>query len=266
MNFSKDKKQFLIVYQITNLLNNKIYIGAHCTNNINDNYMGSSKSLKKDIKELGKQNFEKIPLHVFDNQEDMRKKEAELVTKEFCLREDTYNIMKGGIQTFTWIGTVVVKDKDGNKSRVYKEDPRYLSGELVGVKTGINLSEEHKDKILQSHLGIKHTQETKEKMKLSRVGRIYTQETKDKISKSNLGKKRTQETKDKISQASKKQLRFPCTQEQKEKLRQANFGQKRTEEAKEKMRQSQLGKKRSQESIDKQNATRLKNKLIRLGS
>ena len=116
MNFSKDKKQFLIVYQITNLLNNKIYIGAHCTNNINDNYMGSSKSLKKDIKELGKQNFEKIPLHVFDNQEDMRKKEAELVTKEFCLREDTYNIMKGGIQTFTWIGTVVVKDKDGNKT------------------------------------------------------------------------------------------------------------------------------------------------------
>ena len=34
----KEKKY--LVYQITNQINNNIYIGVHSTSNINDNYMG----------------------------------------------------------------------------------------------------------------------------------------------------------------------------------------------------------------------------------
>jgi len=32
-----------IIYQITNKVNNKIYIGLHSTKDINDGYMGSGK-------------------------------------------------------------------------------------------------------------------------------------------------------------------------------------------------------------------------------
>jgi hypothetical protein len=39
--------------------------------------------------------------------------------------------------------TVSVKDKDGNTFRVYKDDPRYLSGELVGVNKGLTLVEDN---------------------------------------------------------------------------------------------------------------------------
>jgi hypothetical protein len=87
---------FYTVYKITNILNNKIYIGKHQTKDPNDNYMGSGKLIKDAIKKYGIENFKKEILFQFDNEVEMNFKEAELVTEEFCLREDTYNICPGG--------------------------------------------------------------------------------------------------------------------------------------------------------------------------
>ena len=58
--------------------------------------MGSGKYLKRAIEKHGLEAFEKQILHVFDTEDDMNAKEAELVTKEYCLREDTYNLCPGG--------------------------------------------------------------------------------------------------------------------------------------------------------------------------
>ncbi|MEO6302546.1 MAG: GIY-YIG nuclease family protein [Bacteroidia bacterium] len=137
MNTNKGKEKKFLIYKITNLLNNFIYIGAHTTYNINDKYFGSSKYLKKDVKLLGKENFSKEILFVFDNKERMMKKEAELVNKEFCHRVDTYNKMVGGISEMIWNDMATVKDKDGNFLKVYLNDPRYLSGELVPNSKGL---------------------------------------------------------------------------------------------------------------------------------
>jgi hypothetical protein len=132
----RENNKFLI-YKITNLLNGKIYVGAHITNNIYDKYMGSSKHLLKDIREYGKQNFLKEILFVFDNKKDMIKKESEIVDKNFCFREDTYNRMIGGLTgSFNYNGMTTVRDADGNVLKVYLDDPRYLSGELTQVTKG----------------------------------------------------------------------------------------------------------------------------------
>jgi hypothetical protein len=58
--------------------------------------MGSGKHLKHAISKYGIENFQKEVLFVFETEHEMNKKEAELVTREFCLREDTYNLCPGG--------------------------------------------------------------------------------------------------------------------------------------------------------------------------
>lgn len=94
---------FFYLYQITNLVNNKIYIGVHSTKDIDDGYMGSGVNIRSAIKKYGIDNFKKDILLTFDNVEDMYAKEKEIVTEEFLLRKDSYNLRIGGTGGFDYI-------------------------------------------------------------------------------------------------------------------------------------------------------------------
>lgn len=84
------------VYRITNVVNRKIYIGVHATENFDDGYMGSGVALRKAMREHGRECFVKEMLFEFDNPEDMIRKEAELVDETFLSRDDVYNLKAGG--------------------------------------------------------------------------------------------------------------------------------------------------------------------------
>ncbi|QHJ74482.1 hypothetical protein VH12019_00155 [Vibrio phage VH1_2019] len=88
---------FHIVYQITNLINNKIYVGKHSTENIYDDYMGSGKLLTRAISKYGKENFIKEILFVSHDETEAYHKESEIVNENFVLRQDTYNLKIGGL-------------------------------------------------------------------------------------------------------------------------------------------------------------------------
>ena len=135
------------LYQIRNKTNGMIYIGVHCSKSIKDRYMGSGTRIKEVIKKEGIENFEKSILEFFENKEDMLQREKEIVNEDFIKREDTYNLIKGG--GFNTTGTTPVKDKYGNIFQVNKNDPRYLSGELVSYNKGTVLVKDINNKIFR---------------------------------------------------------------------------------------------------------------------
>lgn len=87
-------RSIYLIYKITNKLNNRYYIGAHKTNNINDGYMGSGKLLHEAYNKHGIENFKKEILFTFNNEYDMFKKEKELVDYKDRM---SYNLCEGGL-------------------------------------------------------------------------------------------------------------------------------------------------------------------------
>ena len=214
------------IYKTTNLINNKIYIGTHITDNPNDSYLGSGTVLKRAIEKHSKVNFNKEILFIYDNKEDMYNKEKELVDANFVKRKDTYNLKLGG--EGGWNGMVVVKDTNGNILQVLNDDPRYLSGELVFIQKGRHHTNKTKQKISRAqqnkinvrdtngniikvsvtdprylsgelvfiHKGLKRSDETKRKMSKSLKGKNkgrklkpFTEEHLQKMSESRKNKK-----------------------------------------------------------------------------
>lgn len=118
------KYKYYIIYKITCLLNNKIYIGQHRTNNLIDNYLGSGGKLyQDDLEKFGKENFRKEIILYCKNENELNKKEAEIVNEEFISRNDTYNYqVGGGFDQKKWseAGCIAFKEKIKNDNEFKK--------------------------------------------------------------------------------------------------------------------------------------------------
>lgn len=185
-------KEIWILYQTTNLVNGKIYVGVHKLANTwhSKAYLGSGRALKSAIEKYGRDNFTRITLAKFSCAEDVYFAEAEMVTEEFINRPDTYNMCLGG-------------------------------------NGGTNLTEEVRAKLLASRIGSKASPETRAKMSASHkgnkhnLGKKLSEEAKIKISMAHKGKPRSAETKAKISAGHKGKV---VSEETRIKLRTVNTG------------------------------------------
>ncbi|AVZ44979.1 hypothetical protein [Escherichia phage EP75] len=198
-----------LVYQITNLINNKIYVGVH-KGTPDDGYMGSGRVITRAILKYGVENFRKDILKVCKTSEEMYEEEFRIVNQEFIDRDDTYNLTCGGRGSFTHINsdpliranasekalkTLSLKSKD-ELQRIYKS--RGFPGER-NFWFGKNRSGEN-----NSRFGYVMEQETKDKIRNSNKKRVES----GLVDYSNCKGPITKEGKNAISQANSREFKF----------------------------------------------------------
>jgi len=88
--------KYFTIYKITNLINEKFYIGKHITKNLNDNYYGSGKIIRSAIKKYGKENFSKEVICLCNNIEEMNELEKYLISENLKRNTSNYNLGPGG--------------------------------------------------------------------------------------------------------------------------------------------------------------------------
>lgn len=201
------------VYEITNLVNGRKYIGkrsCHCEIS-KDRYMGSGKALMKAINKYGINNFEKKIVFVCNSEDEAYEKEKEYIFINNAVKsKDYYNLCEGGKGT----GSGELHPRFGKK--LSEEHKRLLAeysrGRIVSEETRAKLSEMKSGE--NNHFyGKKHSEESIKKMRKSAIGRTMKNETKEKISKAlkgenspMYGKSKTDEVKEKISASRKGKL------------------------------------------------------------
>ena len=142
---------FYTIYKITNLVNGKIYIGAHQTENLNDGYMGSGNYIKRAIAKHGKESFTHEILFFCDNQEEMYAKEAELVDIQIVKNPNYYNIKEGGRGFTSEVAKIGrIKANEAMLKR-YGEDYVKITTAKAKAQSDIVLKEKYGDNFLHHH-------------------------------------------------------------------------------------------------------------------
>lgn len=91
--------KYHIFYFLILIVDNKykgIYGGIHSTNNINDNYLGSSNIIKELKKKYGNKNFIKFNIKFFQSREQALQYEKKIINKEWIKNQYTLNKIIGG--------------------------------------------------------------------------------------------------------------------------------------------------------------------------
>ncbi|MCD6434824.1 MAG: hypothetical protein J7L15_00305 [Clostridiales bacterium] len=113
------------IYQTTNNINNKYYIGAHRTDDIHDEYLGSGVHLNYSIKKHNKENFSKLIIGQFKSEEIMYWIERMIVDQEMVDDLCTYNKKIGGLGGWDHCNTEEIKEQRNinHKNTISKMTP-----------------------------------------------------------------------------------------------------------------------------------------------
>jgi hypothetical protein len=168
----------------------------HCTNNLNDGYLGSGIFLRNSIRKYGKDNHLLQILEYFPSKELLVNKEKEIVNEQLLKDPLCMNLKIGGI------GGAV----SGERNQWFGK-PAWNRGKKASEETIKKLSESHKGQVswLKGTKGLIHpSEETKEKQRKALLGKP----------KPHKGHPCSEETKQKM-----RKPRGPMSEESKQKMR-----------------------------------------------
>ena len=148
------------IYETTNLVNNKKYIGQHRSKKFDKSYLGSGVVLLKAIEKYGKENFSCKILKECVSEEDLNLSEKQFIL-EFSASnsDDYYNIASGGLghTCEPWNKGKHIEISD--KAREALERGRHLPSSekqkavLASMRKGIDVSEETRKKLSEAQKG-----------------------------------------------------------------------------------------------------------------
>jgi len=85
-----------ILYETTNKVNGKKYIGIHSTNNLNDGYLGSGTAIKRAINKYGESSFNIKILKECSSRKELLLLESTVVNEKIVYDKNYYNMILGG--------------------------------------------------------------------------------------------------------------------------------------------------------------------------
>ncbi|MFZ4411505.1 MAG: GIY-YIG nuclease family protein [Bacteroidales bacterium] len=191
----------MIIYKITNLINQKIYIGqtiqpmqkrwqAHCHKNSRCLHLAGA------IKQYGKESFKIEQIDTADTLDSLNDKEEFWIAFFDCMNPKIgYNLMSGG-KSRRWSDESKLKAHNTRQKVGYSRTGSTMSEAnkqaLKKANTGLKRSEDWIEKFTKRMTGRKASEETKAKMKLAHKGRTHSEETKDKMKELAAGKRPTE--------------------------------------------------------------------------
>ena len=103
------------IYKIPNLINGMYYLGAHSTNDLFDDYMGSGVLIGLAVKHYGKDNFEMVVVKFCNSVNSKWYWERKIITKKIVKDPNCYNLITGGKRRTKNTFQVKAKSKNCNE-------------------------------------------------------------------------------------------------------------------------------------------------------
>jgi hypothetical protein len=194
----------MIVYLVTNLINNKKYIGIDSLNC--PYYLGSGVFIKKSIKKYGRENFKKEILQFCETKEELLECERYWINFFNAVNDKNFYNMREGGQ-----GGDIRPLMDDDKIIQWKKN---ISKSKKGCRKGIPLTESNKKGIseglklfyknnISPNMGRNQSEETKKKIRDALIGREFSEEHKNNMKKKEIKEDKpkfiTKEKRDKLS-------------------------------------------------------------------
>jgi hypothetical protein len=146
------------IYKTTNSLNGKYYYGAHSTENIDDEYLGSGVALKKAIQKYGKENFYREIIEFCNEENGMYLKEEKIVAEHYK-KEECYNMTVGGKGGWNYVNSNGLCRGDNNPMKKSLEVRNKVSESQKKLKIGnpkyVSIAKENLKKALEVNTGKK---------------------------------------------------------------------------------------------------------------
>lgn len=139
----KDEDYIHYVYKITNKTTGRYYIGIHSFPKdlgytpLTDGYWGSGSEITKDIRNLGRDNFTKEIIGIYNTREEISNEEQKLVTIEVVRSKDSYNLILGGDSKYeSSMGWVICRPKEAIEKVIKITREEYYSNKELYIPIG----------------------------------------------------------------------------------------------------------------------------------